>query len=289
MTIIEYINANNLTIQFEDGMILKNKIYKDFKKGGISKYGQFKDRTGETNFATNGQKITIVKYISKRKIIVEFEDGTQIFSRYAEFKDGCITNPNIPLIQGIGYIGIGEYNSYHQSYEKWVKMFNRCYNENNRMNAPTYKDVSICEEWHNYQNFAKWYDNNLWDKNFTVLDKDILIKGNKLYSPDTCCLVNQRLNSLFVKNTSNRGECPIGVHPRKDNGRFYARCNTTTNGKHTPVCLGNYSSPEEAFNAYKKFKESYIKQVADEYKNKYPNFPQKLYDAMYNYEVEITD
>ena len=40
---------------------------------------------------------------------------------------------------------------------------------------------------------------------------------------------------------------------------------------------------------YKKAKEQYIKQVADEYKAEYPEFPQKLYDAMYAYEVEITD
>ena len=42
----------------------------------------------------------------------------------------------------------------------------------------------------------------------------------------------------------------------------------------------------EAFLCYKTEKEKYIKEVADEFK---PYIPQKLYEAMYNYKVEITD
>jgi hypothetical protein len=36
----------------------------------------------------------------------------------------------------------------------------------------------------------------------------------------------------------------------------------------------------------KNFKENYIKQVADEYKDL---IPQKVYEALYRYEVEIND
>ena len=50
--------------------------------------------------------------------------------------------------------------------------------------------------------------------------------------------------------------------------------------------LGYFETPKEAFKSYKTFKEQYIKQVADEYKDK---IPKKLYEAMYNWKVEITD
>ena len=97
-------------------------------------------------------------------------------------------------------------------------------------------------------------------------------------------MVDQRLNKLFLTNKSKRNNL-IRTTPR-ENGDWVAKCNVSNErSKH----IGVYNTEIEAFQAYKAFKENYIKQVADEYKQKYPNFPQKLYDAMYNYEVEITD
>jgi hypothetical protein len=115
------------------------------------------------------------------------------------------------------------------------------------------------------------------------LDKDILYKGNKVYSPETCVFVPERINILFVKSDKIRGEYPIGVTWRKDRGRFSSRC-CDAHGTYKP--LGCYDTVEGAFNAYKTFKEKVIKQVADEYKHLIPN---KLYQAMYNYQVEIND
>ena len=116
------------------------------------------------------------------------------------------------------------------------------------------------------------------------LDKDILIKDNKIYSPKTCIFVPQRINKLFTKRQNDRGLCPIGVTERKNNKykKFESRC-SIGNGKR--ISLGYFYTKEEAFKAYKEYKEKYIRQIADEYKSKYPNFPQKLYDAMYNYQV----
>ena len=92
----------------------------------------------------------------------------------------------------------------------------------------------------------------------------------------------------FTKRQNDRGLCPIGVTERKNNKykKFESRC-SIGNGKR--ISLGYFYTKEEAFKAYKEYKEKYIRQVADEYKSKYPNFPIKLYEAMYNYEVEITD
>jgi len=110
------------------------------------------------------------------------------------------------------------------------------------------------------------------------LDKDILVKGNKTYSSDTCIFVPKDINSLFTKHDSKRGKYPIGVSYNKRDSKYHATFKKNT--------IGYYNNPEEAFNMYKITKEKYIKQVADRYKNK---IPQRLYDIMYKYIVEITD
>lgn len=117
------------------------------------------------------------------------------------------------------------------------------------------------------------------------LDKDILIKGNKIYSPNTCLIVPQRINLLFVKQQRKRGEYPIGVSWSTRSNKFHARCNSLDKNNRQ-IELGYYSTIEDAFSVYKDYKENYIKQVADEYKGIIPN---KLYEAMYKYEVDIND
>lgn len=112
------------------------------------------------------------------------------------------------------------------------------------------------------------------------LDKDILIKGNKVYSPDTCCLVPQEINILFVKCNINRGDLPIGVI--EINGRFSSSVSKNNKIRH----LGKFNTLEEAFESYKFAKEKHIKEVADKWRDK---LDPRVYEAMYNYEVEITD
>ena len=133
-----------------------------------------------------------------------------------------------------------------------------------------------------FSNFEKWFNDNYYEieNEQMELDKDILIKGNKIYSPENCIFVPHNINTLFVKNDKKRN-CLIGVFKLKENK--YTSKISTMNGRKQ---LGTYNTEIEAFNAYKKAKEDYIKEVADLYKDK---IPQKLYDAMYKYEVEITD
>lgn len=112
------------------------------------------------------------------------------------------------------------------------------------------------------------------------IDKDLLIRNNKIYSPNTCVFVPRRINSLLIKNNKARGKYLVGVDFH--NKKFRARC-MTLNGS---IYLGHFNTEIEAFEKYKKFKEMYIKQVADEYKNV---IPKKLYIALYNYKVEMED
>ena len=118
------------------------------------------------------------------------------------------------------------------------------------------------------------------------LDKDILYKGNKIYSRETCIFVPQRINSLFVKCDKSRGKDPIGVSDLPS-GNYEVSCG---NGYGKSVYLGSYPTKEEAFQVYKQYKEKVIKEVIDSYEGKIPEpFYSKLKTAMYNYEVEIDD
>ena len=193
-------------------------------------------------------------------------------------------------MMSIGSIGKGEYNSIKDSkaYMVWKGMLDRCYNEKYRNKYRTYIDCEVCEEWLCFQNFAEWFYENYYEIEGEEihLDKDILMKGNKMYSPDTCIFVPKRINSLFTKCDRARGSLPVGVRYRRDTNKFRVECSTQKNGVKHRVSLGQYDTVEEAFEVYKQFKENYIKEVAEEYKNK---IPVKLYEALIDYEVEITD
>lgn len=166
-------------------------------------------------------------------------------------------------------------------------MIERCFSEKRKEKNPTYRDVTCSNEWKYYKNSKNWYEENYYEVEGKTmhLDKDILHKGNKIYNSENCIFVPQRINALFVKMDSLRGEYPVGVNYfKRGNKNYRAQCNYKDKGN---VMLGLFNNPKEAFyKGYKPFKEKYIKEIADEYKDR---IPQKLYEAMYRYEVEITD
>lgn len=245
------------------------------------------NRVGEKHLSKFGGEFEIIKCKSATDLDVYFIEYDCIVSRvqYSQIKKGNIVCPLFPTVYNIGCIGIGKYNAYSPIYKIWCGILERCYDESKRWKHITYKDCTICEEWHNFQNFAKWYEENYYECNGEemALDKDILIKGNKIYSPQTCIFVPKRINTLFTKRQNDRGELPIGLHINNNN-KIVARCNTLNERKY----LGSFSlnEPFKAFTCYKNFKEKYIKEVADEYKD---YIPTELYEAMYRYEVEIDD
>ena len=116
------------------------------------------------------------------------------------------------------------------------------------------------------------------------LDKDILYKGNKVYSPDTCCIVPKNINTLFTNGRENRGELPLGVYKEEENGNIRYRACMSANGNR--IKLGTFKTSKGAFRKYQKYKEQYIKDTAEKYKDK---IPYSVYEAMMNWEIEITD
>lgn len=243
------------------------------------------ERINSINKNNKGELMKVIQYNTNKDIIVEFQDQYKgkVHTSWSMFSNGIVKNPYRATVFKVGVIG-DKYkskinNTYTKEYRCWQNMLQRCYKNNNF----AYKDVTCCEEWllyenfyewlHEQENFNKWYNGNGWH-----LDKDILVKGNKIYSPKTCCLVPKRVNCLFVKKYNSRGNLPIGVS--KQDKYFAAGCN----GEH----IGIFKTPEEAFLAYKYKKEDSIKRMAQEEYDK-GNITKRCYDAMMNYQVEITD
>lgn len=245
------------------------------------------DRTGEERCNNQGSKMRVIKYNSASDITIKFDNGYTTKGLYSNFKIGNIKNPYDKTVHGVGYIGEGQYKVSEKQkmtiyYQHWQSILQRCYDDKFQNKYPSYKGCIICEEWLNYQTFAKWFDENYYkvENDRMCVDKDILIKNNKLYSPDTCLIVPNRINTLFLKNDANRGKLLIGLdlHVYKDNIRYRAKCGRKS--------LGIYSTQEEGFYVYKDAKENKIKSIAEEYKNK---IPKKVYDALLNYKIDITD
>ena len=251
------------------------------------------ERLGETRINNQGEVMFIVEYVNARDITVQFKTtGEVVKCTYDNFMKGEVKSHFSPTVYSVGVTGIesirDENGEKLDSYKCWTNMLERCYSAKLQTKRPTYKDCHVCDDWLYYSNFKKWYDENYYevDGKISQLDKDILIKGNKVYSPNTCVFVPQFINTLFIKRQNDRGELPIGVYYNKRDKKYVAQLSIYKNGKSTRKFLGYFNTAEEAFEVYKRAKESYIKDVADECKD---IIPVKLYEAMYDYEVNIND
>nr|DAJ60328.1 MAG TPA: hypothetical protein [Caudoviricetes sp.] len=249
----------------------------------------FNNRVGYRFKNSQDEWAEIAIYSGANDLWVRFDGNKEnelVHTTFQRCKTGNVKNPNSKSICGVGYLGFGKYKSREgrkitKSYQTWASMINRCYGYSDKNKS--YEVCEVCEEWHNYQNFAKWYEDNYYEVKGEVmqLDKDWLVRGNKVYSPETCIFAPQKINALLVKCVSKKKgkNLPIGV--MKDGKKFRAECVT----KDKPY-LGSFDTVEEAFQAYKEQKEQYTKEIAEQYKNK---IPQELYEAMYNRKIKIED
>lgn len=252
---------------------------------------------GTKNINNQGYEMQIIEYNKYNDIIVEFQQPYKykVKSRTDRFLSGEIQNPYAPSICGFGIVGTKypthtkDGKKYLREYLIWTNMIKRCYDEEHRYKNPSYYDCKCCEEWRYYEKFYEWLHSQ---ENYTILDsindlaidKDILLKGNREYRPDRCCLVTQKINNLLLKSNSVRGDCPIGVFYHKQNNKYVAQCG----GKKNNVYLGSYNTKEEAFKVYKKYKEKLLKKIAtEEYEKHY--ITEQCYNSLMAYRVEITD
>ena len=264
------------------------------------------DRIGETNVSNEGCVMKIVEYNNNYDIIVEFQDEYKyrVHTQYGHFKNGQCKNPFFASTYGHGYLGVDKNGNVSKTtglkdgkwvqtweYNKWKSMLRRCFDNKYKEKEPTYKNVTCCDRWLCFSYFLEDLEilkqEYNWNKDEKLtLDKDILHKGNKIYSLENCVLVPDYINSLFIKRDAKRGEYPIGVCYNKQCKKYQAFCNI--NGEYKG--LGYYNTIEQAFNAYKIAKENEIKRIANDCVSKgYITKDSRLYNAMISYQIEIDD
>ena len=233
------------------------------------------NRIGEENYNSFGSKMIITRYNGAKDLDIYFPEYNWVFehAQYGNFKKGTIKCPYERRYYGKGFLGEGEYKvrengKLKKEYLIWYSMLKRCYDPKYQERNSTYKGCAVEEYLLNFQYMGKWIEENYYEVSGEqmCLDKDILCKGNKVYSRETCIFVPQRINKLFTKRDNDRGNSPIGVTPTSS-GNYQVHCNDK-NGKVVP--LGTYSTKEEAFQVYKQYKEKVIKEGIDSYEGKIP-------------------
>jgi hypothetical protein len=235
------------------------------------KYLKPYERLGKTNKNNFGTEMKIIKVLPDDRVTVQFQDEYKFEKdiHWNNFKKGNVKNPYDKIHFNVGYLGAGDYYSISkgyrpESYDVWLNMIRRCYSEKHKELHPAYYNISeVCAEWHNYQIFAEWYENNKYNANGRLhIDKDILVKGNKIYSPETCLLVPQRINMIFMTK-SRKDDLPNGIIHNKSSNTYVAFYNG--------IKYGKYKTLEEAVDEHNRQKRLHIKEVAEEYKNIIPS------------------
>ena len=143
-------------------------------------------------------------------------------------------------------------------YAVWKDMLTRCYSKKFLERNQSYIGTSVCSEWLYATEFKKWMEQQDWRGK--SLDKDIVVPGSRLYSPETCAFVLQATNLFVIARDACRGDYPIGVHLCKRTGRYIAKCRNPFTGKQEH--LGYFSTPEEAHEAWRKRKHELAQLVA---------------------------
>jgi len=230
--------------------------------------------------------LEVLECVSATEVTVRFiETGYTTKCRLANIISGQIKDRLKPSVYGVGIVGEKyplENGKQSKEYTVWVGMLDRCYSTTNDTRK-TYEGCEVTSSFRYFPFFKEWCHNQVGfgEKGF-ALDKDILVKGNKVYSPETCCFVPREINSLFVKRDKLRGEYPVGVCFHKPLNKYVSKLSAYGRSRN----LGYFSSVSEAFYVYKEAKETHIKEVANKWKDQ---IDQRVYEALMNWEVDITD
>ena len=253
----------------------------------------YKDCVGKVYKSKSSGDFKVLKYNDRANVEIQFlKTGFETVARLNHIRNGEVKDPYSPSVYGIGVVGTkypSRVNGVHtKEYVLWNNMLMRCYSDTYQKKHPTYKGCEVSDNFKSYEYFYEWCHNKIGfdndgNGNPFQLDKDLLVKGNKVYSENTCVFIPSGINSLLTKSTASRGEHLIGVYWSKTANAFVARVNKSKRGSEY---LGLFKTEIEAFNAYKQAKENYIKELANKWKDK---IDPRAYKALINYEVNIDD
>ena len=248
-----------------------------------------KDCVGKVCKSLNSGDFKVLKYNNSANVEIQFlNTGFEMVVQLTNIKSGSIKDPYSPSVYGVGVLGtkypISEGGRNTKEYTLWNNMLKRCYSDALKKKRPTYEGCEVSDNFKSYEYFYEWchkqvgFGNEYWQ-----LDKDLLVKGNKVYSEYTCVFIPKDINLLLTKREASRGEYLIGVCWHKKDKVFVATVNKNRGKREN---LGSFDTELEAFNAYKTAKELYIKELANKWKDR---IDPRAYNALMDYQVEITD
>lgn len=296
VTVTDYRNAREVEVVFEDG----TKTITQATSLRLGNVGHPKSGTPEGFQFTNndGVKGKVLTYHDPLNVDVLWEDGTVTYNHAAaNIKLGGVYCPSFKSVCGVGYFGVGLFkpnragkkgNYQQRIYDSWMRMIRRCYDEKEQKkpSCRAYIGVTVCEDWHNFQNFCQWALDNYPDKFVEgyELDKDLFGDGWE-YSPCKCTLLPSKVNWFLCNTYSNKTSgLPEGVNviePKTLNSKtgYVARC--SINGKRE--YLGFYNTPEQAGAVYREAKEGEARRLAEEYKDL---LTKNQYDKLMRFKLE---
>ena len=248
-----------------------------------------KDCVGKVCKSKSSGDFKILKYNDSRNVEIQFlNTGYETTVELGSIKKGEVKDLYSPSVYGIGVLGTKYPSTINgvrtKEYGLWADVLRRCYSDDFKKKQPTYKGCKCSENFLHYEYFYEWcqsqvgFGNEGWQ-----LDKDLLVKGNKVYSDDFCVFLPKEINLVLTKSNKTRGEHLIGVCWHKRDKTFVAR---VSRNKGCSEHLGSFKTELEAFNAYKKAKEVFVKEQANEWKGQ---IDERAYEALMNYQVNIDD
>ena len=289
ITVIERITGKKIKVSFDVSGYTLIVEGAQIRRGSIRDWIADGYNPGDKFVTKNCGKITILSYKSATRIAIQFDDTGWITTVSAiQIKRTNIQDRLQPTVYGVGYLGDGTHKAALKSgkgtwtYARWNSMLERCYCPSFQSKHPYYNESLPDVSWLNFQVFAEWaskqvgYEVDRWQ-----LEKDILVRGNKLYTPSTCCFVPQELNTLIIKADAARGILPIGLTLHTDQ-----KYSVHVSGISPSGYVGVYDDIDFAFSRYKEVKEARIKQQAAKWQSQ---IDPRAYEALMNYEVLITD
>lgn len=221
-------------------------------------------------------------------IVERYSDGTDITDELItdivndiKYKaDDWYANKWKRTLFGIGYLGCNDADANRTDnyiYSKWSNMMQRCYDEETHKLKPYYALCTAEIEWLNFSNYREWHIENAMGDRKVDLDKDVLVQRNTVYGSETCTLIPHFTNTIFEERGTD-----TNIVLNNDTGKYDVTMSIL--GKKEDV--GTFDTEQEAKQGFIAYKQDYIRKFAKKCKGKVPN---KTYEAMMNWVVEITD
>jgi len=288
ITVIAKDGQSNITVQWSDGETRSVNAYRIENRLVIrtndNKLINPTVKVGQVYINRQGSQIKVIEYENSTKILVEI--GKTKYQQYVHA--GNLISLNVhdnfaPSLAGRGIFGDAVVDVKSQVYTSWAGMFKRCYTfyEDKPRARINYEGCEVHENFVYLPDYIDWYNKQLVEPKWH-LDKDLLVKGNKVYSPETCVFLPRALNTFLTLRGNDRGPYPLGVTYHDRLGKYEASCNR--DGK--SVYLGLHLDPLSAFEAYKNEKEAYAKDLAKRWKGR---IDPRACEALMNFEISIED